>query len=116
VESVRSQLSEKELQEANLREEQQKLMETLQATKTMLEDLQEELESHDDDLQGKLREAENKLEHEKSANQSLSHQLQSERNKSSLLAKQLQVCDWWKLEGVVLYDVIGNDQKPTRSS
>ena len=66
-------------------------METLEATKGMLETLQDELESHDTELQQKLHEAESKLEQEKIANRTLSRQLQSEQDKSNSLTKQLEV-------------------------
>ena len=66
-------------------------METLEATKGMLETLQEELESHDTELQQKVRDAESKLEQEKIANRGLSQQLQSEQHKTNSLTKQLEV-------------------------
>ena len=92
LETVQAQLAEKEAQEVKFTEERQKLLQTLEATKGMLEDLQEELESHDHDLQQKLHEAENKLEQEKVANRMLSQQLQSEQDKSnSVTTKQLEV-------------------------
>lgn len=91
METVQSQLSDKEAQEAHFTEERQKLMETLEATKGMLEDLQEELESHDSELQQKLQDVNSKLEQEKVANRSLSQELQSQRDKSNSLTKQLQV-------------------------
>ena len=91
LESVQAQLADKEVQEVNFTEERQKLMQTLEATKGMLEDLQEELETHDHDLQQKLHEAEDKLEQEKVANRMLSRQLQSEQDKSNSVTKQLEV-------------------------
>lgn len=72
-------------------------METLEATKGMLEDLQEELETHDSDLQQKLHDAESNLEQEKIANRTLSQQLQSEQHKSLSLTKQLEVTNQMSL-------------------
>ena len=88
---MQGQLADKEVQEAHFTEERQKLLQTLEATKGMLETLQEELETHDHELQEKLHEAEGKLEQEKVANRTLSQQLQSEQDTSSSTAKQLQV-------------------------
>ena len=90
LETVQAQLADKEAQETHFTEERQKLMQTLEATKGMLEDLQEELESHDRELQQKLHDAENKLEQEKVANRMLSQQLQSQ-DKSNSVTKQLEV-------------------------
>ena len=83
-------MADKEAQEAHFTEERQKLIEILETTKGML-DLQEEMETHDDDLQQKLHDAESNLEQEKIANRTLSQQLQSEQHKSLSLTKQLEV-------------------------
>ena len=91
MDTVQAQLADKEAQETHFTEERQKLLQTLEATKGMLEDLQEELESHDHELQQKLHDAENKLEQEKVANRTLSQQLKSEQDKSNSITKQLQV-------------------------
>ena len=91
MEAVQAQLADKELQEVHFTEERQKLLETLEATKGMLESLQEELECHDTELQQKVQDTESKLEQEKIANRTLSQQLQSVQHKSSSLSKQLEV-------------------------
>lgn len=91
MEAVQAQLADKEVQEVHFTEERQKLLETLEATKGMLESLQEELESHDTELQQKVQDAESRLEQEKIANRTLSQQLQSEQHKSTSLSKQLEV-------------------------
>ena len=86
------------------------MKETLEATKGMLEGLQEELESHDNELQQKLHDAENKLEQEKIANRSLSQQLQSEQAKLNSLSNQLKVTN----QIAVFYYNSINHRKPQK--
>ena len=100
---MQSQLADKEMQETHFTEERQKLMDTLEATKGMLEDLQDELETHDNELQGKLHNSEDKLEQEKIANRMLSQQLKSEQDKTDTLNKQLKVTNQMSLFTTCLY-------------